>query len=214
MNTRLLLISLVAACGLATLASADDICCEPATTVLPVAPVVYVAPAEPSWIFMRSTFTHDPTTGARVAQYMRKPPVEPLDDQRAVTSRYRRTRSVIRGPHGSYDTTYQVQAWGNNGGIDAQWQAFHDAWKESILSGGFYNSNFNFNGPVGPWRDGRGFPPFGPGWSGWNGWGNGWNGWNGGPQGGWNHGNGPHDGHHNPHDHWPNDDDHWNDPQD
>ena len=89
-------------------------------------------------------------TGARVAQYMRKPPVEPLDDQRAVTSRYRRTRTVLRGPQGSYDTTYQVQAWGNNGGIDAQWQTFHDAWKESILSGGFYNQN------GGQWNNGIG----------------------------------------------------------
>src|SRR5262245_6645239 len=41
--------------------------------------------APPSWIFRHSTYSHDPMTGARVAQYMRTPPVEPLDDERNVT---------------------------------------------------------------------------------------------------------------------------------
>src|SRR3954447_17640097 len=45
----------------------------------------------PSWIFRRSTYTHDPETGARVAQYMRIRPVEPLEDERNVTSRYSRS---------------------------------------------------------------------------------------------------------------------------
>lgn len=104
------------------------------------------APQSTSWIFDRSTFTHDPETGARVAQYMRTPPVQPLADQRAVTSSYRRTRTNIRGLDGSSDTSYQVQQWGNDrGGIDAQWERFHDAWKESYLSGGYY-----YQGGYGP----------------------------------------------------------------
>ena len=94
----------------------------------------------PSWIFQQSTFTHDPHTGARVAQYVRTPPVEPLDDPRLVTSSYRRTRSTLRGADGSVDTSYQVQSWGNGrGGIDAEWERFHDAWRQSFLSGS-YNS--------------------------------------------------------------------------
>lgn len=129
--------------------------------VAEITPVVYLQPAAPSWVFARSTFTNDPETGARVAQYMRKPPVEPLDDQRAVTSRYRRTQTNIRGTQGSIETDYQVRAWGNGGGgIDAEWERFHDAWKESILSGGYYNSS-----PVGPYGRGReyGGPGYGYG---------------------------------------------------
>lgn len=95
----------------------------------------------PSWIFHRGTYTHDPYTGARVAQYQRIPPVEPLDDPRLVTSRYRRSRTTLRGANGSIDTYYEVQAWGNGrGGIDAEWERFHDAWKESYLQGGYYYS--------------------------------------------------------------------------
>ena len=85
------------------------------------------------------------------AQYARKDPVEPLDDQRSVTSSYRRTRTVNRGRDGSIDTSYQVQAWGNGGGgIDAEWQMFNDVWKESILSGSFYNGEQ----AAGPWGGG------------------------------------------------------------
>ena len=33
-----------------------------------------------------------------------------------------------------------MQAWGNGrGGIDAEWERFHDAWKESYLQNGYYN---------------------------------------------------------------------------
>jgi hypothetical protein len=128
--------------------------------------VVYVNPEseEPSWIFRRSTYSHDPETGARVAQYMRTPPVEPLEDERLVTSRYRRSRTNLRGADGSVDTYYEVQAWGNGrGGIDAEWERFHDAWKESYLQGGFYNQSPAWGGPWngGPWHGGG--PGFGVG---------------------------------------------------
>ena len=37
------------------------------------------------------------------------------------------------------DTTYQVQAWGNGrGGIDAEWERFHDAWRNSFTVGSFF----------------------------------------------------------------------------
>jgi hypothetical protein len=113
--------------------------------------------ASPSWIFRRSTYSHDPYTGARVAQYMRTPPVEPLEDERLVTSRYRRSRTNLRGTDGSRDTYYEVQAWGNGrGGIDAEWERFHDAWKESYLSGGYYNQGAGY----GPWGFAPGFGGF------------------------------------------------------
>jgi hypothetical protein len=150
---------------------------------------VCVTSDTPSWIFSRGTYTHDPYTGARVAQYMRTPPVEPLEDQRFVTSRYRRSRTNLRGANGSFDTHYEIQAWGNGrGGIDAEWERFHDAWKESILSGGYFNQ-----GPAyGPWGHpgygygpGYGFP--GGGFPGGNYPGYGPGHWQQ-PQGGWNHG--------------------------
>ncbi len=120
--------------------------------------------SQPSWIFRPSNFTHDPETGARVAQYERIQPVEPLEDERNVTSRYRRVRTNLRGADGSTDSTYEVQAWGNGrGGLDAEWERFHDAWKESYLQGGFINQ-----GPAN---------------------GNGWSGWGTGGPGGWGPGN-------------------------
>ncbi len=115
-----------------------------------------------SWIFDRGTYTHDPMTGARVAQYMPTAPVEPLPDQRLVTSSYRYTRTNIRGTDGSLDSTYQVQAWSDGrGGMDAEWERFHDAWKDSYLSGGYYYGNY------GPYRYG-GQGGYGGGYPGWN----------------------------------------------
>ncbi len=152
----------------------------------PAAPRIAAAPSEsqaPSWIFRPSTYTHDPQTGARVAQYMRTPPVEPLEDERAVTSRYRRSRTNLRGTDGSFDTYYEVQAWGNGrGGIDAEWERFHDAWKESYLQGGFYNQTPSWGGPwrrPSPWNHGGAWHH---GWQGHpgNGFPGGWSGWGGG----------------------------------
>jgi hypothetical protein len=176
-------------------AMADEEPCAPET---PCDAGVYFAEHEPSWVFRRGTYTHDPYTGARVAQYMRTPPVEPLDDERMVTSRYRRSRTQLRGIDGSIDTYYEVQAWGNGrGGIDAEWERFHDAWKESFLTGGYYNQGPGFGAPWGPGggfgygQPGYGFPGYGYGGP-----------WQGGPwQGGPWHGGGPHGGGHHGGDH-------------
>ncbi|MBN1853873.1 MAG: hypothetical protein JW829_14160 [Pirellulales bacterium] len=118
----------------------------------------------PSWIFRRSQYTHDPVTNARVAQYSRIPPVEPLDDPREVTSIYRRTRSVLRGINGATDTYYQVQSFGNGrGGLDAEWERFHDAWKESYTAGGSYNYQYPMYGYPPPWHaNPYGHYPYGP----------------------------------------------------
>jgi hypothetical protein len=111
----------------------------------PPAPTVFVAEQPPtdSWVFRRSRYTHDPETAARVGQYSMKPPIEPLDDPRLVTSGYSRTRTVLRGVDGSADTTYRVQSYGNGrGGLDAEWERFHDAWRGSTIGGGYFQSYY------------------------------------------------------------------------
>src|SRR5690606_30234263 len=59
-----------------------------------------------SWTFRRSTYSHAPETGGRVAQFQRIEPVEGLDDPRQYTSGYRRTRTTLRGADGSVDASY------------------------------------------------------------------------------------------------------------
>lgn len=161
----------------------------------------------PSWIFRRGTYTHDPETGARVAQYQRLPSIEPLNDERLVTSRYHRTRTNLRGIDGSQEAYYDVQSWGNGrGGIDAEWERFHDAWKESYLQNGYYNQGPGYgNNYPGQFGYGYGGPGFGNGYPGYGfpgaGFGVPYSGnqgqwWNGG-NGQGNHGGGHHDDDHN-----------------
>jgi len=108
-------------------------------------------PQANSWIFARSRFSHDPDTGARVAQYAMKPPVEPLPDPRAVTSGYTRSRAVLRGTNGSTSTYYRVTNYGNGrGGLDAEWERFHDAWRGSTVAGGNFQGFSNFGYGYGP----------------------------------------------------------------
>jgi hypothetical protein len=131
-------------------------------------PLAYAAPAQPqsdSWIFAPSRYSHDPDTGARVAQYTAKPPIEPLPDQRAISSGYSRTRTVLRGPDGNVSTYYQVQNYGNaRGGMDAEWERFHDAWRGSTVAGGNFAAGGigfqgnGFGGFPGGGHPGGGFP--------------------------------------------------------
>lgn len=123
-------------------------------------PLAFAAPLQPpqadSWVFAPARYTHDPATGVRVAQYEQEAPVEPLPDQRAVSSGYARTRTVLRGPDGSTSTYYQVQNYGNGrGGIDAEWERFHDAWRGSTIAGGNFAA----------------YPPYGYGYGGYPGYG-------------------------------------------
>lgn len=117
-----------------------------------------------SWVFRRSTFTHDPATGARVAQYDRINPVEELPDPRYVTSGYRQIRTTLRGPDGSIDNTYQVTRYAPpGGGLDAEWERFHDAWRESLLTGSYFYQNQP--APTGAvyGYPGGGYGPYAPG---------------------------------------------------
>jgi hypothetical protein len=199
MNALLRNVSCAFALCFVSIATACGAPCETCGSALCV-----VEEQQPSWIFMHSTYSHDPMTGARVAQYERIRPVEPLEDERNVTSSYRRTQTNLSGADGSTDTYYQVQAWGNGrGGMDAEWERFHDAWRHSVLAAGYSNVSPGYGGYPGPYSynngsygngfygNGNGF--VGPGNNvpgGWGNWGHG--GW--GPQGGWQNNGGPQQG--------------------
>jgi hypothetical protein len=181
---RLILAAAVVVAFMLTRASAAAPC-PPSAPCAPPEPKVFLIsqPTTESWVFARGRYTHDPETGARVAQYAMKPPIEPLDDPRLVTSGYSRSRTVIRGVDGSTDTHYRVTNFGNGrGGMDAEWERFHDAWRGSTIAGGQSQAYFPQAGPWGGWGGG--------GWGGGN-WGPGGGGqgnWPGGPGPGWNNG--------------------------
>jgi hypothetical protein len=189
--------STVIALVLSSSAAASPAPCEKCARPVCAEPPCVVQDSQPSWVFRRSTYSHDPETGARVAQYMRTPPVEPLEDERNVTSRYRRIQTNLRGADGSNDTTYEVQAWGNGrGGMDAEWERFHSAWKESYLQNGYFNGPA-YGGFPGQNSYGYGNGYGGPGYGGFPGQGYPGSGWNGpGPGGSGNWGRqGPWQGH-------------------
>jgi hypothetical protein len=188
------------------ISASSAVACEAPCNLSPQ-PICVADDEPPSWIFRRSTYTHDPNTGARVAQYQRLPAIEPLEDERLVTSRYHRIQTNLRGTNGSSEQYYDVQAWGNGrGGIDAEWERFHNAWKESYLQGGFYNQQGQGfgNGYPGQFGNGFGGPGFSYGYPGYGFPGNGFPGiGNGGPwgnHGAWHGGNG--NGHHGDDDHF------------
>ncbi len=163
---RLLFAAALVAVFLMTEARAGDANCDGAAQVAGQFPEKKTAQAE-SWIFSQGRYTHDPDTGGRVAQYAMKPPIEPLPDARAITSGYRRTRTVLRGTDGSADTSYQVQSYGNGrGGLDAEWERFHDAWRGSTIGGGNYQqfpqfgAQFGFGGYGGGGYGYGGYPPY------------------------------------------------------
>lgn len=163
---RLLLAAAVLVVFLVARSRADDCPCE--HMIASAAPYV---PQGDSWVFARGRYSHDPATGARVAQYDEVEPVEPLPDQRLVTSGYSRKRTVLRGADGSASTYYQVTNYGNGrGGLDAEWERFHDAWRGATVAGGNYYgyAPYGYPGSVyGPYGGyGGGYPGYGPGYGG------------------------------------------------
>lgn len=141
-------------------------CTRPAAPPRPTV-VVDNEPAADSWIYRRSRYTHDPETGARVAQYSQKPSIEPLDDPRLVTSGYSRSRTVVRGADGSANTYYQVQNYGNGrGGLDAEWERFNDAWRGSTTAGGSYQVYPGYGAYGGGYGGYGGGAGYGPGYGG------------------------------------------------
>lgn len=67
---------------------------------------------EESWIFRPSTFSHDPSTGQRVAQFMPERVSYRREDPTYMESGYRHVHAGLRGADGSYDHTHVVQTWG------------------------------------------------------------------------------------------------------
>ncbi len=144
---RLLFAAVLLVVFLMTEARAGDCGCAPRISGYPAQAA--------SWIFSQGRYTHDLATGDRVAQYAMKPPVEPLPDARAITSGYRRTRTVLRGADGSADTSYQVQSYGNaRGGMDAAAERSHDA-RRGLGAGGYNPYSFP------QWGFGGGFSGYG-----------------------------------------------------
>ncbi|QDT00130.1 hypothetical protein [Adhaeretor mobilis] len=159
---------LVLAAVLATLALTGRARATSCDCVTTCTHVVVVKPEPASWVFAPGRYTHDPDTGVRVAQYQRIRAIEPLDDPRAVTSGYDRSRTIQRGADGSVKTYYRVRSYGNGlGGLDAEWERAHDARRGAPVVPGFgfaagYGAGYGGGGYGVPfYGGGYGFPGFG-----------------------------------------------------
>lgn len=110
--------------------------------VLAASPAAAQCPADyAGWTFLPGRYSHDPQSGARVAQYAPKPAVAALPDSRPYASGYLRSRVNQLGPNGTVTTYYRTENWSNRPGpIDAEWERFNDVWQRSVLSGygGYY----------------------------------------------------------------------------
>ncbi len=100
-----------------------------------------VRSAEAQWIFLRSSFTHDPATGRRVAQYARPKTPYVRDDGTFRQSAYRHHRSTIRAG-GSADRLHVVETWGEGETIRP-----YGEWQRPFREGAT---------PYGPWGNPRG----------------------------------------------------------
>lgn len=96
-----------------------------------------------SWIFLRSSFTHDPATGDRVAQFAPEKTPYARTDATYLQSAYRHQRSSIRAGS-SADHTHIVQTWGAGDRIRpyGEWQR---PYREGATPYGPWGN------PSGPW---------------------------------------------------------------
>ena len=113
-----------------------------------IAPVMVARARADSWIFRRSSFTHDPATGDRVVQYARPETPYVWGDATYRQSAYRHQRSTIR-VGGSADHTHIVETWGAGETIRP-----YGEWQRPYRAGAT---------PYGPWGNPRGpwTTPFG-----------------------------------------------------
>jgi hypothetical protein len=143
------------------------------------------------WIFAPSTYSHDPESGQRIAQYAPIPPVYTAPRSGYVESGYRHFRSSIRGAYGSADHLHLVEEWGRPVRPYGEWQypyrpgsVPYSLWGPPYA--GMYNNWWGypwwgpFRGGAGPGGSGGG--PGGPG-GGPGSPGGGFPGWPGGPGG-------------------------------
>jgi hypothetical protein len=106
------------------------------------------ASAEAGWIFRPSSFTHDPATGKRVAQFAAKQKAYPQHDPTYRQSVYRHHRSTIRVGE-SADRMHMVESWGGGDRIRP-----YGEWERPFREGAT---------PYGPWGNPQGpwTTPFG-----------------------------------------------------
>jgi hypothetical protein len=95
-----------------------------------------------SWIFERSYYSHNPTTGQRVTQYAPIPKVYLRQDPTYRESGFHYTQHMLRGPGGSLDAYHMVQTWGDGDRIRP-----YGEWKYPYRAGAT---------PYGPWGNAGG----------------------------------------------------------
>ena len=113
------------------------------TIVLPATIATSASPAAAaSWIFRRSTYTHDPVSGERVHQYAAKEPAYARVDPTYKQSGYRHNRMSIRGLGGSADRLHIVDSWGEGESLRP-----YGEWQRPFRAGAT---------PYGPWGNPQG----------------------------------------------------------
>jgi len=105
--------------------------------------------AEGSWIFAPSYYSHDPSTGARVAQFAPEAVALAAVDPTYLRSGYRHNRVTIRGADGTADRLHMVETWGEGERIRP-----YGEWQRPFREGAT---------PYGPWGNPQGpwTTPFG-----------------------------------------------------
>lgn len=98
--------------------------------------------ADAGWMFLPSYYSHDPNTGARVAQYAPKETAFAREDPSYQQSGYRHNQTTIRGPGGSADRLHVVETWGEGEAIRP-----YGEWQRPFRAGAT---------PYGPWGNPQG----------------------------------------------------------
>ena len=84
----------------------------------------FATEAAAGWIFLPSTYSHDPATGQRVDQYAPKQIAYARVDPTYLQSGYRHKRTTLRGADGTADRLHVVETWGEGDRIRpyGEWQ--------------------------------------------------------------------------------------------
>ncbi|NLS91854.1 MAG: hypothetical protein GXX96_06695 [Planctomycetaceae bacterium] len=102
-----------------------------------------------SWVFQPSTYSHDPQTGERVAQYAAEAPAYGPSDPTYQQSAYIHKRTALYGVPGSIERRHYVETWGEGEAIRP-----YGEWERPYRAGAT---------PYGPWGNPSGpwTTPFG-----------------------------------------------------
>jgi hypothetical protein len=133
------------------------------TLMIAVASILTAAPQlrATDWILAPSTYTHDPQTGERIAQFAPVPPVY-LRAGRPdyVESGYRHRQSVIRDRRGGADRLHITQEWGRPVRPYGEWRFPYRPYAVPYPLWGPPFANYHFSSPsrFGPRHRGSGGP--------------------------------------------------------